>query len=128
MNLPILLFYANLVILGALFLLSFKVKHTVISWAQKVLFITLLVLCIVNQFYNLFLLLTYLSIQPRLYNYLERRFEVVRRYPLTIGWLSVALPLFLYSLTTSNLLLKIFFGINLIGIIILWKMGVDAYV
>ena len=128
MNLPILLFYANLVILGVLLLLSFKVKHTVISWAQKVLFITLLVLCIVNQFYNLFLLLTYLSIQPRLYNYLERRFEVVKRYPLTIGWLSVALPLFLYSLTTSNLLLKIFFGINLIGIIILWRMGVDAYV
>ena len=128
MELFLILFYANLVILGALFILSFKVKHTVISWAQKVLFITLLVLCILNKFYALFLLLAYASIYPWVCKYLERRFEVVRRYPLTTKWLLAALPLFLYSLTTSNLLLKIFFGINLLGIIILWRMGVDAYV
>ena len=127
MELFLILFYANLVILGALFILSFKVKHTVISWAQKVLFITLLVLCILNKFYALFLLLAYASIYPWVCKYLEMRFEVVRRYPLTTKWLLAALPLFLYSLTTSNLLLKIFFGINLLGIIILWRMGVDAY-
>ena len=123
----LLLFYANFVILGVLFLLSLKVKNKVLTKVQEALFFSLLALCILNKFYALFLLLVYASIYPWVCKYLERRFEVVRRYPLTTKWLLAALPLFLYSLTTSNLLLKIFLGLNLLGILVLWWMGVDAY-
>ena len=128
MEFYLLLFYINFGLLAGLILASFKIKHAVIFCAQKVLFITLLILCIVNQFYNLFILLAYLSIRPRLFNYLSKHIPILKTYPLTLGWLSIALPLFLYSLTTSNLLLKFFLGINLIGILVLWKMGIDMYV
>ena len=107
--------------------MSLKVKNKVLTKVQEALFFSLLALCILNRFYALFLLLAYASIYPWVCKYLARRFEVVRRYPLTTRWLLAALPLFLYSLTTSNLLLKIFLGLNLLGVLVLWWMGVDAY-